>query len=317
VPSRRRSFRSPAQTSYLPARVAARRARARRRMHLERLAGAALAVVVLGGVLLTLGHGSRRPPSGTIHAVRQPGAGAAKSPGAPSPGASSRELRAVQGALAYTSYIRLGTPRRREVALTFDDGPSQYTLALLRVLRRARAPATFFELGDAVRQRPAVTRLQAREGFAIGDHTRDHPAMSGVPAASQREEIASTARAIQAAGAPYPRLFRPPFGSFDATTLTELRRAGMLMVLWTVDTKDFGQPGTRRIIYTAVSGARPGAIILMHDGGGPRRQTIAALPRIILRLRQRGYRLVTVPQLVADDPPPRHQPAPLPLSGRS
>ena len=223
----------------------------------------------------------------------------------------------MQGALAYTSYIRLGTPRRREVALTFDDGPSQYTPALLRVLRRARAPATFFELGDAVRQRPGVTRLQSRQGFAIGDHTRDHPAMTGLSAASQRAEIASAARAIQAAGAPYPRLFRPPFGSFDATTLFELRRAGMLMVLWTVDTKDFSQPGTRRIIYTAVSGARPGAIILMHDGGGPRRQTIAALPRIILRLRQRGYRLVTVPQLVADDPPPRHQPPPLPLSGRS
>jgi peptidoglycan-N-acetylglucosamine deacetylase len=219
--------------------------------------------------------------------------------------------------MAYTSYIRLGEPRRREVALTFDDGPGQDTPAVLRLLRRAHAPATFFELGDAVRAYPGITRLQAREGFAVADHTRDHPAMAGLSKASQRAQIVSTARAIEAAGAPYPRLFRPPYGSFDAATLSELRRAGMLMVLWTVDTRDFSQPGIRRIIYTAVSGARPGAIILMHDGGGPRSETIAALPRIILRLRQRGYRLVTVAQLVSDDPPPRDQPPPRPLSGRS
>jgi len=159
--------------------------------------------------------------------------------------------------MAYTSYIRLGEPRRREVALTFDDGPDRDTPRLLRVLRGAHAPATFFELGDAVRAHPAITRLQAREGFAIGDHTRNHPAMGGLRAASQLAQIAATARAIQAAGAPYPGLFRPPFGSFDATTLFELRRPGMLMVLWTVDTRDYSQPRTKRIVYSAVSGARP------------------------------------------------------------
>ena len=89
----------------------------------------------------------------------------------------------------------------------------------------------------------------------------------------------------------------------------------MLIVLWSVDTSDYARPGVTRIMYTALSGARPGAIILMHDGGGDRSQTVAALPRVITRLRQRGFRLMTLSQLVAADPPPTHQPPPTPLSG--
>jgi hypothetical protein len=79
----------------------------------------------------------------------------------------------------------------------------------------------------------------------------------------------------------------------------------MLMVLWSVDTADYTRPGVARIVYTAVSGAHPGAIILMHDGGGPRAQTIAAVPKIVRALRRHHYRLVTVPRLLLDDPPPR------------
>jgi chitin deacetylase len=86
------------------------------------------------------------------------------------------------------------------------------------------------------------------------------------------------------------------------------------MVLWSADTKDYSQPGTKKIIYAGISAGRPGAIVLMHDGGGNRAETVAALPRIITRLRQRGYHLVTVPQLIADDPPPPNQPPPHPLS---
>jgi peptidoglycan/xylan/chitin deacetylase (PgdA/CDA1 family) len=87
----------------------------------------------------------------------------------------------------------------------------------------------------------------------------------------------------------------------------------MLMVLWSVDTADYTRPGVKRIVYTAVSGARPGAIILMHDGGGPRSQTVAAVPTIVRDLRRRHYRFVTVPRLLLDDPPPRpakHKPRP-------
>src|SRR5258708_22076961 len=81
----------------------------------------------------------------------------------------------------------------------------------------------------------------------------------------------------------------------------------MLMVLWTIDTGDYRRPGVRAIVEAVLSRARPGAIVLMHDGGGPRRQTAQALPIVIRRLRRRGYRLVTVPQLLAEDPPSRRQ----------
>ena len=136
-----------------------------------------------------------------------------------------------------------------------------------------------------------------------------------MPAAAQAGQITAAAGAIRHAGGPYPRLFRPPYGSFDRSTLVKLRQQGMLMVLWSADTKDYARPGVGKIVYTALSGAQSGAIILMHDGGGDRRQTVAALPRIIRGMRRHGYRLVTVAQLIASGRPPAGQPSPRPLSG--
>lgn len=265
-------------------------------------------------------------PTSTRHAVSQSsrtpssaGARAAR-PRFPAPaparGRSGKgDAAAIDRVLAYTPYVAVGSARRREVALSFDDGPSIYTRPLLAVLLRERVLATFFEVGIHVSQFSALTRMEVRNGFAIGDHTEDHPFMAALSAPRQRAELLDQAAALRSAGAPFPRLFRPPSGSFDATTLTLLGQLRLLMVLWTVDTEDYARPGVARIVYTALSGARPGAIILMHDGGGDRSQTVAALPRIIRGLRRRGYRLVTVPQLMADDPPARDQPSPRPLSG--
>jgi peptidoglycan/xylan/chitin deacetylase (PgdA/CDA1 family) len=116
-------------------------------------------------------------------------------------------------------------------------------------------------------------------------------------------------------GGPKPTLFRPPYGSFNATTIRELKRLHLLMILWSVDTDDYLLPGVPAIVQSALAGARPGAIILMHDGGGNRTQTIAALPTIIRKLRARGFHLVTIPQLLLDDPPPPGQPLPPSLAG--
>jgi hypothetical protein len=181
---------------------------------------------------------------------------------------------------------------------------------------RMHTPATFFVIGRWARQYPQLVATEARDGFEIGDHTATHPFLSLLSPVAQAAQITQAAADIRAAGGPRPRLFRPPHGSFDQATVQILRAQRLLMVLWSADTKDYARPGVAKIIYTAVSGAQPGAIILMHDGGGDRSQTAAALPRIILRLRQRGFRLVTVAQLVADDPPSSWQPSPRPLSGR-
>jgi peptidoglycan/xylan/chitin deacetylase (PgdA/CDA1 family) len=221
----------------------------------------------------------------------------------------------VKHVLRYTTYVRLAGQRRKDVALTFDDGPSPYTPQILRVLAATHAPATFFVIGRSAREYPRLVAAEVQAGNEVGDHTETHPPLGQLAPSEQKTQLTDAAAAIAAAGAPAPVLMRPPYGSFDAATLGVLHGLHLLMVLWSVDTSDYARPGASRIAYTAISGGQPGAIILMHDGGGDRSETVAALPRIIARLRQRGFRLVTISQLVADDPPPRNQPPPRPLSG--
>jgi peptidoglycan/xylan/chitin deacetylase (PgdA/CDA1 family) len=131
--------------------------------------------------------------------------------------------------------------------------------------------------------------------------------MSKLSAADQQRQLIEQVSSLGAYGASFPRMFRPPYGLFNPATLTLLHKYKMLMVLWTIDTSDYRQPGESTIINSVLSGARPGAIVLMHDAGGARTQTVAALPRIISGLRARGYKLVTVPKLLLDNPAPANQ----------
>ena len=299
-------------------RAASRRRRARRRaawcaLLLLFAVGAAAVVVVVSG------SSSHRPPGRTTIASQTPVANLDRAVHHPAPRSglfvSASVVVPIERVLSYASYVRVGTARERDVALTFDDGPGPYTPKIVAVLRKTHAPATFFVIGEWARRYPQFVRAEARAGFEVGDHTETHPFMSLLPADSQRAQIVDAGDAIRQAGAPFPRLWRPPYDAFNAATLQILRALRMLVVLWTVDTSDYARPGAYRIWYTALSGARPGAIILMHDGGGNRTETVTALPRIIASLRRRGFRLVAISQLLADDPPPRNQPPPHPLSG--
>jgi peptidoglycan/xylan/chitin deacetylase (PgdA/CDA1 family) len=239
---------------------------------------------------------------------------ALKSP-RPKPPPPRHEPTAVDRALRYTDWVKRGSPHRREVALTFDDGPSRYTPRLVKALRRVHAPATFFPVGYGITAYRHAFALLRRRGYPIGDHTMNHPLLSEFKAPRQAAEIDSQARLLRRARLPYPRLFRPPYGGFDTTTLALLHQRRMLMVLWSVNPEDYYRPGTRQIVRRVMDGVRPGAIVLMHDGGGDRSQTVAAVPRIVRKLRRRGYRVVSVPRLLADDPPPRHQGPPPNLAG--
>jgi len=224
---------------------------------------------------------------------------------------TTREAHAENGAinrtLAYTPYVRIAGAQHREIALTFDDGPGPYTPQILAILQREHVGATFFEVGIEERYFNASTTEIAADGDVIGDHTEVHAPMSKLSAKAQRAQLLEQASAIGRFGAPFPRLFRPPYGLWNKTTLSLLHRYRMLMVLWTVDTNDYRRPGVPAIVDAAVDGARPGAIILMHDAGGDRSQTVAALPQIIAALRRRHYQLVTVPRLLLDNPAPRVQ----------
>jgi peptidoglycan-N-acetylglucosamine deacetylase len=217
------------------------------------------------------------------------------------------ENNAINKTLAYTPYIRIAGAQHKELALTFDDGPGPYTPQFVSVLKQYHVPATFFEVGLAESDFHVGTSLVAQAGFPIGDHTFNHYPMSHLSAGDQQTQLNEQIAATSRYGAPYPRLFRPPYGLWDPTTIGILKKMRLLMVLWTVDTNDYQLPGVDSIVHTAVSGAQPGAIILMHDAGGNRAETLAALPIIIRELRAKGYTMVTIPRLVMDNPPPANQ----------
>jgi peptidoglycan/xylan/chitin deacetylase (PgdA/CDA1 family) len=217
------------------------------------------------------------------------------------------ENAAINKTLSYTPAVMRAGSQHRELALTFDDGPGPYTLRLLSVLRHMHTPATFFEVGVGLQYFHAGTSAITRLGYPIGDHTWSHPNLAQLSRAQQQAQLLQQAHAIEGYGAPFPRMFRPPYGDWNATTLQLLRKDHMLMVLWSLDTDDWQLPGVKTIVHRVLSGAKPGTIVLMHDAGGNRSETIAALPMIIRGLRQRGYKLVTVPQLLLDNPAPKNQ----------
>jgi peptidoglycan-N-acetylglucosamine deacetylase len=214
-----------------------------------------------------------------------------------------RERRAIARLLRRRLIVTAGGGRRKEVALTFDDGPGPYTTQVVDVLARMRAPATFFAIGESIIYFSDAAVNAHDQGFAIGNLTESFLAMSHLSRRAQGRQVRAQAARVRSLGIPAPRVFRPPYGTYDRRTLDVLRKRRLLMVLWSVDTQDYKQPGVEAIVERAVRGARAGSIILMHDAGGDRSQTLAALPSIVRGLRARGYKLVTVPRLMLDDPP--------------
>jgi peptidoglycan-N-acetylglucosamine deacetylase len=185
------------------------------------------------------------------------------------------------------------------VALTFDDGPGPQTAEVLRFLARHHIHATFFELGIQAVQFPDLVRRTLADGHVIGDHTYDHKPITSLGPDEQRSELERTRKAISRATGGYrPCLFRPPQGVIDGAAAARARSLGMLSILWSVDPRDWMTPGTDAIVERVLAGVRPGGIVLLHDAGGPRDETIAALPRIVAALRARHYAFVTVPELL-------------------
>lgn len=190
-----------------------------------------------------------------------------------------------------------GGPRRKVVALSFDDGPSPYTPAFVRMLEAQRVPATFFMIGDQLTARYSATlRRELRDGDALGDHTYTHPDL--VSSGSVYGQLHRTLLAIRQLSGYTPCVFRPPYGDYDRPVLDTASSLGLATILWDVDPSDWALPGVSAIEQRVLAQVQPGSIIISHDGGGPRGQTLAAYPDIIRALRVRGYRFETVPQLL-------------------
>ncbi len=269
-----------------------------------------LVLAAMAAIALFVGGGT---PSAHVAAQSAPGyfarieTLAGNGPGSFSAIEATAENAAINRTLAYTPYVRVAGGQHKEMALTFDDGPGPYTPAILAVLEKANVPGTFFEVGIEERYFHASTTRIVRDGYPIGDHTENHAPMSHLSAADQQAQLLSQISQVGSYGASFPRMFRPPYGLWNATTLSILHKLKLLMVLWTIDTSDYRQPGVDAIVQRVLAGARPGAIVLLHDAGGGRAETVAALPRIISGLRERGYTLVTVPKLLLDTPAPANQ----------
>lgn len=187
---------------------------------------------------------------------------------------------------------------RPVIALTFDDGPNPvFTPQVHRELQQYGVSATFFCIGQQVQMYPDLVQQASQEGSAIGNHTWNHPHLTRLSPAAIRWQLSATSAAIrQAIGIP-PDLFRPPYGATNATVRSIASQLGLRQILWTLDTHDWQRPGVRAIVNTVLAKAKNGSIVLMHDGGGNRSQTVQALPQIITGLQQRGFTFVTVEQL--------------------
>ena len=176
------------------------------------------------------------------------------------------------------------------VYLTFDDGPHpQYTVQILAILRGYRVKATFFEIGRNVARYPYVTRRVDAAGHSVQNHTWSHVNLRKVSWATFKSQVQSTDRAIRVQTGTNPRCLRPPYGATNSVVSKRAATLGKKVKLWSVDPRDWSRPGTSVIVRRVLNSTRHGSVILLHDGGGDRRQTVAALPKILKALKAKGY----------------------------
>lgn len=181
------------------------------------------------------------------------------------------------------------------VALTFDDGPSKtYTPKVLAILNKYKVKATFFELGSEVKKYPNISKQVVDSGSQVALHSQNHVRLAYTPVNKINKEIEHGIKTIKKATGVQPTFMRPPYGSVDGTVFDALAQHKLGIGLWSIDTVDWSRPGKKYIIKRAVDNAYPGAVILMHDGGGNRQDTLDALPHIIKAYQKAGYRFVTM-----------------------
>jgi peptidoglycan-N-acetylglucosamine deacetylase len=198
------------------------------------------------------------------------------------------------------------------IAMTFDDGPSPATTPqLLDILKQRNIKATFFMIGQNAERNPEIVKRILAEGHEIGNHSWTHPQLSKLPDQRVTEEITKTQDAIKNACGYTPVLLRPPYGAITSRQKAWIEKQfGLSIIRWSVDPFDWKRPGASVIEQRILAGARPGAIILSHD---IHKQTVDAMPATLDALAQKGFKFVTVSQLIAMNQP-KTSPTPSPES---
>ena len=184
------------------------------------------------------------------------------------------------------------------IALTFDDGPwPGYTAQILDILKKKDIKATFFVVGQVLQHHPDLGKRIVTEGHIIGNHTWNHwYHFFNKQAASV--EIDRTADLIYKTTGTKTTLFRPPGGILHNGLADYAKSKDYTVIMWSADSIDYALPPPPTMVNRVVRQATPGGIVLLHDGGGPRKNTVAALPAMISRLKKKGYRFVTIPELL-------------------
>lgn len=187
-------------------------------------------------------------------------------------------------------------PDLGEIHLTFDDGPSlDATPQVLDLLDKYDATVVFFPIGNQVDNGAALLRRAVEEGHRIGNHTWNHDSLLGISAPDFDSTVGRTQDVIERATGVAPTCLRPPGGKVDDNARALASAAGLSVELWTVDPQDWRREGPSTIEAGVVDLAEPGDVVLLHDGGGDREQTIAALDGILDRLSDAGYRFTAMP----------------------
>jgi peptidoglycan/xylan/chitin deacetylase (PgdA/CDA1 family) len=198
------------------------------------------------------------------------------------------------------------------IAMTFDDGPSpETTPRLLDILKQRNIKVTFFMIGQNAERNPAIVKRILAEGHEIGNHSWTHPQLSKLSDDRVTEEINKTQNAIKDASGYTPVLIRPPYGAITARQKEWIENQfGLSVIIWSVDPFDWKRPGSSVIEQRILAGARPGAIVLSHD---IHKQTVDAMPATLDALAAKGFKFVTVSQLIAMNKP-KTSPTPSPQS---
>jgi peptidoglycan-N-acetylglucosamine deacetylase len=242
--------------------------------------------------------GSASPPG--LRASAQSGSSQAR----PATSASARHLelarhaarppRRGQPRLPYGEPMYTVQDGPKVVALTIDDGPSPvYTPQILRILHRYGITASFSMIGENAAAFPGVAREVAAAGHMIVNHTWNHENLGQMKAAAVRDEISRATDAIHAATGKRPSMFRAPYWVWSQAVFSYCAEAGLTPLAWSVDPRDWSRPGVRAIVRDIEADTRTGSIILEHDGGGNRSQTVAALKVWLPRLLGEGYQFTT------------------------
>ena len=199
-----------------------------------------------------------------------------------------------QGQIVYRLNV---SAQEKVVALTFDDGPWPSTPAVLDILKRNKIKATFFWVGRHLQYYPDIARKVVAEGHAIGNHTWNHK-YHRVDESTAAKEIGRTSALIYQITGVKTSLFRPPGGVLNNGLAAYAQKEKMAVAMWSTDTPELRYARADRIVSTVLNNTQSGGVVLMHDGGGDRSATVRALPQIIAELKKRGYKFVTLPELL-------------------